>query len=442
MAIIVGNTTNKIEQPLSFPEILKRLSSTLDLSMVKDSPTVSRYAVSSVDGGNQAATIGGGGGGGGGGSGTVTDVSVVTANGFAGTVANPMTTPAITLETTVTGVIKGDGTQIEEAIPNVDYMTDPMTTEGDVIYSADNSGTPARLGIGSLANVLTVGSSGLPEWDANTRGSITLITSTTTWTKPVCEYVCFVVIGSGGNGAAGASGATGAGGGGGGSGGLTIVQIPSIFVPTTVYVFVNNGPGLNTYASVNNDTGGLVAGNTIAYAIGGANAVTTSGGAAAAAATIANTVVANLAATDFYTGVIGGAQSANATRPYPLRTGGGGGGAKTVAGGSVVALGAFPALAGGLVGSNPSGNGGNGNPGVSNQIAGFWAPIGGTGGGGGGNGAVGSLNGGNGGNGANGSYGGGGGGGGGGGAASGAGTNGTGGTAGTGGGGAVYIVCS
>lgn len=35
--------------------------------------------------------------GGGGGSGTVTSVSVVTANGFSGTVANSTTTPAITL---------------------------------------------------------------------------------------------------------------------------------------------------------------------------------------------------------------------------------------------------------------------------------------------------------------------------------------------------------
>lgn len=37
---------------------------------------------------------------GGGGSGTVTSVSVVTANGLAGTVATPTTTPAITLSTT------------------------------------------------------------------------------------------------------------------------------------------------------------------------------------------------------------------------------------------------------------------------------------------------------------------------------------------------------
>lgn len=47
--------------------------------------------------------------GGGGGTGTVTSVSVVTANGFAGTVANATTTPAITLTTTVNGIIRGNG---------------------------------------------------------------------------------------------------------------------------------------------------------------------------------------------------------------------------------------------------------------------------------------------------------------------------------------------
>lgn len=53
-----------------------------------------------------------GGGGGGGGSGTVTTLSVVTANGFAGTVANPTTTPAITLRTSVTGSVCSNGTAL------------------------------------------------------------------------------------------------------------------------------------------------------------------------------------------------------------------------------------------------------------------------------------------------------------------------------------------
>lgn len=46
------------------------------------------------------------------GSGTVTSVSVNSANGLSGSVSNPTTTPAITLSTSVTGVLKGDGTSI------------------------------------------------------------------------------------------------------------------------------------------------------------------------------------------------------------------------------------------------------------------------------------------------------------------------------------------
>jgi len=47
-----------------------------------------------------------------GGAGTVTSVSVVSANGFAGTVATATTTPAITLTTSITGILKGNGTAI------------------------------------------------------------------------------------------------------------------------------------------------------------------------------------------------------------------------------------------------------------------------------------------------------------------------------------------
>lgn len=47
-----------------------------------------------------------------GGIGTVTEVSVVSANGFAGSVALDTTTPQITLSTTVTGILLGDGTAV------------------------------------------------------------------------------------------------------------------------------------------------------------------------------------------------------------------------------------------------------------------------------------------------------------------------------------------
>jgi hypothetical protein len=44
--------------------------------------------------------------------GTVLSVYIVPANGFSGNVASPTTTPTITLSTTVTGIIQGDGTSL------------------------------------------------------------------------------------------------------------------------------------------------------------------------------------------------------------------------------------------------------------------------------------------------------------------------------------------
>jgi hypothetical protein len=49
------------------------------------------------------------------GTGTVTSVSVVSANGFAGIVANPTTTPAITLTTSISGILYGNGTALAAA---------------------------------------------------------------------------------------------------------------------------------------------------------------------------------------------------------------------------------------------------------------------------------------------------------------------------------------
>lgn len=62
-------------------------------------------------------------------SGTVTSVSVVTANGFGGTVATPTTTPAITITTGVTGILKGNGTGVSAAVLGTDYSLIQYWTE-------------------------------------------------------------------------------------------------------------------------------------------------------------------------------------------------------------------------------------------------------------------------------------------------------------------------
>jgi hypothetical protein len=99
-------------------------------------------------------------GGGGGGSGTVTNASVVSANGFAGTVANSTTTPAITLSTSITGILKGNGTAISAASAGTDYQA-PITltttgTSGAATLSGNTLNIPQYSSSGGSGTVTSV----------------------------------------------------------------------------------------------------------------------------------------------------------------------------------------------------------------------------------------------------------------------------------------------
>lgn len=61
----------------------------------------------------------------------LTAVSVVSANGFAGT-SSGGTTPALTLSTTITGLLKGNGTAISAATSGTDYA--PATSGTSILY--------------------------------------------------------------------------------------------------------------------------------------------------------------------------------------------------------------------------------------------------------------------------------------------------------------------
>lgn len=75
--------------------------------------------------------------------GTVTDVSVVSANGFAGSVATSTTTPAITLSTTVTGVLSGNGTAISgSAITNHNVLVAGTSNAITSVAPSATSGIP------------------------------------------------------------------------------------------------------------------------------------------------------------------------------------------------------------------------------------------------------------------------------------------------------------
>ena len=88
--------------------------------------------------GTLAATSGGGG--------TVTNCSVVSANGFGGSVATSTTTPAITLTTSITGLLKGNGTAVSAAVSGTDYA--PATSGSSILYG-NGSGGFSNVTIGS-----------------------------------------------------------------------------------------------------------------------------------------------------------------------------------------------------------------------------------------------------------------------------------------------------
>ena len=72
--------------------------------------------------------------------GTVTTVSVTSANGFAGSVATPTTTPAITITTSVTGLLKGNGTALSAATVGTDYSVGTSALATGILKSTTTTG--------------------------------------------------------------------------------------------------------------------------------------------------------------------------------------------------------------------------------------------------------------------------------------------------------------
>jgi hypothetical protein len=79
----------------------------------------------------------------------------VSANGLAGTVANATTAAAITLTTSVTGVMKGNGTAISAAVAGTDYLAPPS---GTAIQKANSGGALANAVAGTDYAPATSGS--------------------------------------------------------------------------------------------------------------------------------------------------------------------------------------------------------------------------------------------------------------------------------------------
>jgi hypothetical protein len=113
--------------------------------------------------------------------GTVTSVSVVSANGLAGTVANSTTTPAITLTTTITGILKGNGAAISAAVSGTDYA--PATSGTAILYGNGAGGfNNVTVGTGLTFATGTLSTSGTVTTNApSTKTTDFSVASTDTW---------------------------------------------------------------------------------------------------------------------------------------------------------------------------------------------------------------------------------------------------------------------
>ena len=88
------------------------------------------------------------------GTGSVTSMSVVPANGLSGSVATGTTTPALTLSTTVTGLVKGNGAAFSPAIAGTDYLAPASSgaaLTGITAGQISGLGTMATQGAGAVA---------------------------------------------------------------------------------------------------------------------------------------------------------------------------------------------------------------------------------------------------------------------------------------------------
>jgi hypothetical protein len=120
------------------------------------------------------------------GTGSVTSASVVSANGFAGTVATATTTPAITVSTSITGVLKGDGTAISAATAGTDYVAPGTATTFTATQTFTGTSSAQAIVLNDAAEVATISATaatGTINYDITTQSVLYYTTSASAnWT--------------------------------------------------------------------------------------------------------------------------------------------------------------------------------------------------------------------------------------------------------------------
>ena len=272
-------------------------------------------------------------------TGALTSLSVVSANGFAGTVANPTSTPAITLSTTVTGLLKGNGTAISAATANTDYQS-PIT-----LTTTGTSGAATL-----ISNTLNI-----PQYSSGGGGSINgqVFTAGGTFTIPagITSLKVTVVGGGGGSGASNAGVDAFACTGGGGGGGTAISYLTGLTPGNTLTVTIGAGGTAGPSSAGNGGTGGS---STVASGTQTITTITGAGGSGSLGA--ASTFTAGGAGGSGSNGTInltGSGGSASFSGAFVM---GGSGGSSSIGGGARNVYNNSSGITGGNYGGGASGS--------------------------------------------------------------------------------------
>jgi hypothetical protein len=146
----------------------------------------------------------------------VTAVSVVSANGFAGT-SSGGATPALTLSTSITGILKGNGTAISAAVANTDYMgvgapvtktADFTVANGEIWYINNKSGSTCTVTLPAAsswtgrtltfknmqAQTLVSASSNVVPIDSTSAGTAILLAVVGNWATMVSDGTNWIIM--------------------------------------------------------------------------------------------------------------------------------------------------------------------------------------------------------------------------------------------------------